>query len=171
LPAAFATAPVPQSIPSLRLPSPLVEPDVRISRIRLSDWFHVTAHAGAGPCRGPSRAIPNGPKIVRPENRCIPWPISLCRRRRKCRTLLESGSLTWEQSVIRKMRKSRDFDPQDQEHLVETGSVTDFGTNEKEGEKVRWHTMNGVTVEGMPAKFTVEVRGHRGTVTEAEWLP
>ena len=29
---------------SLRFPSPLIEPDVRISRIRLSDWFHLRAH-------------------------------------------------------------------------------------------------------------------------------
>src|SRR6266849_6517045 len=29
---------------SLRFPSPLIEPDVRISRIRLSDWFHREAH-------------------------------------------------------------------------------------------------------------------------------
>ena len=27
-----------------RFPSPLIEPDVRISRIRLSDWFHAEAH-------------------------------------------------------------------------------------------------------------------------------
>src|SRR5919106_1790156 len=30
----------------LRLPSPLVKPDVRISRIRLSDWLHRRAHGG-----------------------------------------------------------------------------------------------------------------------------
>ncbi len=29
---------------SLRFPSPLIEPDVRISRIRLSDWLHRKAH-------------------------------------------------------------------------------------------------------------------------------
>ena len=29
---------------SLRFPSPLIEPDVRISRIRLSDWLHREAH-------------------------------------------------------------------------------------------------------------------------------
>ncbi len=28
----------------LRFPSPLIEPDMRISRIRLSDWFHLRAH-------------------------------------------------------------------------------------------------------------------------------
>ena len=33
----FCLGPVPQSIPSLRLHIPLIEPDVRISRIRLSD--------------------------------------------------------------------------------------------------------------------------------------
>jgi hypothetical protein len=30
-----------------RFPSPLIKPDVRISRIRLSDWFHLAAHDGA----------------------------------------------------------------------------------------------------------------------------
>ena len=34
----------------LRLHIPLIEPDVRISRIRLSDWFHVVAHTGAPTC-------------------------------------------------------------------------------------------------------------------------
>src|SRR5919199_6446752 len=29
-----------------RLPSPLIKPDVRISRIRLSDWFHCRHTAG-----------------------------------------------------------------------------------------------------------------------------
>jgi hypothetical protein len=29
-----------------RLPSPLIKPDVRVSRIRLSDWFHCKAHDG-----------------------------------------------------------------------------------------------------------------------------
>jgi len=32
---------------TLRFPSPLVKPDVRITRIRLSDWFHRAAHGGA----------------------------------------------------------------------------------------------------------------------------
>ena len=31
---------------TLRFPSPLIKPDVRISRIRLSDWFHRAAHGG-----------------------------------------------------------------------------------------------------------------------------
>ena len=31
---------------SLRFPSPLIEPDLRISRIRLSDWLHRKAHGG-----------------------------------------------------------------------------------------------------------------------------
>src|SRR5512133_214316 len=30
----------------LRFPSPLIKPDVRISRIRLSDWLHCEAHGG-----------------------------------------------------------------------------------------------------------------------------
>ena len=30
----------------LVFPSPLIKPDVRISRIRLSDWLHREAHGG-----------------------------------------------------------------------------------------------------------------------------
>ena len=32
--------------PLLRFPSPLIEPDVPISGIRLSDWLHRKAHGG-----------------------------------------------------------------------------------------------------------------------------
>ncbi len=34
------------AVAKLRLPSSLIKPDVRISRIRLSDWFHCKAHDG-----------------------------------------------------------------------------------------------------------------------------
>ncbi len=44
MPAAFALAPVPQSVPLLRFLSPLIKPDVPISGIRLSDWLHHKAH-------------------------------------------------------------------------------------------------------------------------------
>jgi len=40
---AFAAAPQ-SGLPWLRFPSPLIEPDLRISRIRLSDWLHLKAH-------------------------------------------------------------------------------------------------------------------------------
>ena len=47
---------------SLRFPSPLIEPDVRISRIRLSDWLRDKAHdRRSSPCRrapsGASRGL------------------------------------------------------------------------------------------------------------------
>jgi hypothetical protein len=48
----------------LRLHIPLIEPDVRISRIRLSDWFHVVAHTGAPTCIALRRWTPNLPKIA-----------------------------------------------------------------------------------------------------------
>ncbi len=40
---AFAAAPQ-SDLPWPRFPSPLIEPDLRISRIRLSDWLHLQAH-------------------------------------------------------------------------------------------------------------------------------
>ena len=33
-------------VKACRFPSPLIKPDVRVSRIRLSDWLHRTAHGG-----------------------------------------------------------------------------------------------------------------------------
>jgi hypothetical protein len=42
----FRPVPVPQSTPWLRFLSPLIERNVRISRITLSDWLHVRPTAG-----------------------------------------------------------------------------------------------------------------------------
>jgi hypothetical protein len=42
---AFAAAPQ-SGLPWSRFPSPLIEPDVPISGIRLSDWLHRKAHSG-----------------------------------------------------------------------------------------------------------------------------
>ena len=42
---AFAAAPQ-SGLPWPRFPSPLIEPDVPISGIRLSDWLHRKAHGG-----------------------------------------------------------------------------------------------------------------------------
>src|SRR6476620_3428093 len=41
---------------TLRFPSPLIKPDVRISRIRLSDGLHPTAHGGAPHASGAAEA-------------------------------------------------------------------------------------------------------------------
>ncbi len=51
----------------LRLRIPLIEPDVRISRIRLSDGFHIVAHAVAPTCSALRRWTPNFPKIASAE--------------------------------------------------------------------------------------------------------
>ena len=47
---------------SPRFPSPLIKPDVRISRIRLSDWLHPEAHGGGPRCTRRRRSTPNPPK-------------------------------------------------------------------------------------------------------------
>src|SRR5215468_8757746 len=47
--------------PTLRFPSPLIEPDVPISGIRLSDWFHRKARAGAVRGRRSRRSKPSFP--------------------------------------------------------------------------------------------------------------
>ncbi len=45
---------------TLRFPSPLIKPDVRISRIQLSDWLHRKAHVGTFRARdkGAARPVP-----------------------------------------------------------------------------------------------------------------
>ena len=60
----------------LRFHIPLIEPHVRIFRIRLSDWFHVVAHAGTPMCN------PNLPKIASSEYRPIHRWRTLWRRLR-----------------------------------------------------------------------------------------
>src|ERR1700730_6829700 len=57
---------------SLRFPSPLIEPDVRISRIRLSDQLHLKAHGGGVLVSWRSRTTPNLPKMISSENRPVP---------------------------------------------------------------------------------------------------
>jgi hypothetical protein len=46
---------------TLRFPSPLIEPDVPISGIRLSDWLHRKAHDGAVSGRRSRRRSPRSP--------------------------------------------------------------------------------------------------------------
>jgi len=59
LPNAFAISSVPRSAPSLRLLTPLIEPDVRVSRIRLSDRSHAAATpVGASCVLGEDRSNP-----------------------------------------------------------------------------------------------------------------
>src|SRR4029453_3717180 len=50
---------------SLRFPSPLIKPDVRISRIRLSDWFHLTAHGGDTELVRAAEAAGDGKRVRR----------------------------------------------------------------------------------------------------------
>ena len=47
-----------------RFPSPLIEPDVRISRIRLSDRFHRQTHGQAPRCTRRRCNTPNEPKMT-----------------------------------------------------------------------------------------------------------
>jgi len=45
--------------PAPRFPSPLIEPDVRSYRIRLSDWLHREAHDAAASGRRSRRSKPS----------------------------------------------------------------------------------------------------------------
>jgi hypothetical protein len=69
-----------------RFPFPLIKPDVRISRIRLSDWLHRKAHG-----RGPrwtrrKRSTPISPKTTASEKRRVPRECTLWRLHRKSLT-------------------------------------------------------------------------------------
>src|SRR5215471_15624038 len=79
--------------PSLRFHSPLIEPDVRISRIRLSDWLHLEAHDGRLPWSLRSRTTPSSPKMVASAKHLC-RKVSFRRELRKVRQgLLESRDL------------------------------------------------------------------------------
>ena len=72
--------------PAPRLPSPLIEPDVRSYRIRLSDWLHRKAHSGAGLGRRSRHSTAWFRWIASHVNRRLPRPATLCRLARKART-------------------------------------------------------------------------------------
>jgi len=57
---------------SSRFPSPLIEPDVRISRIRLSDRIHRQTHGAAARCTWRNRSTPSEPKITSFARRRVP---------------------------------------------------------------------------------------------------
>src|SRR5262249_13391337 len=73
--------------PSLRFLSPLIEPDVTISVIRLSDGFHEEACAEPRRGVGWSGTTPSSPNTRSSGNCQKPDPATLCRRRRKRRTV------------------------------------------------------------------------------------
>jgi hypothetical protein len=82
----FRLVPVPQAGPSLRFQSLLIKPDVRISRIQLSDWLHREAHGGDTRCWRRRRTTPSFSEMLPPETCFVPRPCSLCRLRRKLLT-------------------------------------------------------------------------------------
>ena len=71
---------------TLRFPSPLIEPDVPISGIRLSDRLHREAHGGTHHGRRSRHSTPRSPCSTSNENRWLPRPAILCRLTRKART-------------------------------------------------------------------------------------
>jgi hypothetical protein len=72
--------------PSLRFSAPLIEPDVTISVIRLSDGFHMEACTGRRRQVGSNDTTPSSPNTRCAGNCRQPDPATLCRRRRKART-------------------------------------------------------------------------------------
>jgi len=72
--------------PTLRFPSPLIELDVPISGIQLSDQFHREAFDVAIRGRRSRRSRPHSPWTTLRENRRVPRPATLCRLARKSRT-------------------------------------------------------------------------------------
>ncbi len=65
---------------SLRFLSPLIKPDVRISRIRLPDRLHLKAHGGGPRWTRRRRITPNSPNATVSGKRLVPrddtlWPV------------------------------------------------------------------------------------------------
>src|SRR5262245_37585747 len=63
--------------PTPRFPSPLIEPDVRSYRIRLSDWLHRKAHSGADRGRRSRHSTPRFRWISSYVNRRLPRPATI----------------------------------------------------------------------------------------------
>jgi hypothetical protein len=63
----------------------LIEPDVPISGIRLSDWLHCRAHDGTHQGRRSRHSTPRSPCNTAKENLWFPRPATLCRLARNAR--------------------------------------------------------------------------------------
>ncbi len=61
-----------EGIEAFRLPSPLIKPDVRVSRIRLSDWLHLKARGGGPRCTRRRWNTPSVPKTASRLKRLVP---------------------------------------------------------------------------------------------------
>lgn len=57
----------------------------------------------------------------------------------------------------------------DFEHMIAKGKVLDYFTD-KEDTTNRVYVVVGVTVDGHPARFSVEVQGKRGKIASFTWL-
>ena len=68
----FRHTPVPQSTSFPRFPSPLIEPDVQVSRIRLSDWLHIRPTETTSGRRVRNQVTPSEPKTWTGANRRVP---------------------------------------------------------------------------------------------------
>ncbi len=68
---------------SLRFLSPLIKPDVRISRIRLPDRLHLKAHGGGPGWTRRSRITPSSPNTTLSGKRLVPRDDTLWRLTRK----------------------------------------------------------------------------------------
>jgi hypothetical protein len=77
-----------------RLPSPLIKPDLRISRIRLSDRLHYRPTVAARGGMRVRRCTPRSPKIAFMEKLRVPRPPTLCRLARKRLTRTETWRST-----------------------------------------------------------------------------
>ena len=92
--------------PSPRFPSPVIKPDVRISRIRLSDWLHCEAHGGipAPEPRVPQRSCRWRIVAFRGWRACVASRGSVLRVRRRgdqfaARSITEVGRPAAEEAV------------------------------------------------------------------------
>ena len=83
--------------PALRFPSPLIEPDVPISGIRLSDWLHRKVHGVTLMAGVPGTARRAGPRPKMPE----PVPASITRTTPQHGALSSTSTLRQTTLVLR----------------------------------------------------------------------
>jgi|GEM_PF-6998505 len=100
-------------------------------------------------------------------------PVRLRHAMRKLRALCEHGRITWSIRLGAELAKYG-LDVMDLEHLFETGSIIEEEVRPKgkvlaAGGPVRVFVIGGLSADGLPAKFKVEVRGRIGVILEFEW--
>ena len=98
----------------------------------------------------------------------ITRPLRMRHATTRIRRLWEAGVVVVPASILASL-EPHGHSLLDFEHIIAKGRVVDDFT-QKEDRRTHVYVVVGLTVDGHPARFTIEIRGRRGKVAGFTWL-